>query len=151
MRFVEISAAQSFGGIRDLGQFSCAERMPERLQTGFRLCAADSRFQPAYEHHPVRVEVVQVLPARRDDVLRSQRDKGLWRRSANDAVKSRWRDAYDGERMCVDEQGLVDHARIGAELPLPVVVAEHDYRTAVGYIVGGKKQPPQCRLQSQRL
>src|ERR1035438_3102824 len=140
MRFIEISAAKSFGGIRDLGQFSRAGRMPERLQAGFRLAVSDSGLQPANDHHPVRVEVLQVLPARRDDVLRRQRDKGLWRRSANDAVKSRWRDADDGERMCVDEQGLVDHARIGAELPLPIVEAEHDYRTAVGYIVGGKKQ-----------
>ena len=67
------------------------------------------------------------------------------------AVESWRRHADDGERMRIDQQRLIDHARIGAELALPVVEAEHHHRAAVGHIVGGDEKPSHRRLQPERL
>ena len=54
-------------------------------------------------------------------------------------------------RLCVDLDAAADHARISAEAPLPVAIAQHDGLRAVGVLVDCGEPAPDSRRDGERL
>ena len=102
----------------------------EDVHRRFGLLARDAVLQPRHDRQPAALAVLQVVPRRRH--LRFHRDRHHHVRvlADHDAVEAGRRDADDRHRQPVERHGPVQHARIGAEAPRPIMMAEHRDRMA---------------------
>src|SRR5262249_52861082 len=110
---------------------------------GFGLLPADARLEASEDLQPLGAALVEVVPARRHELLHRDGDQDLRPRAEIDAVESGLRDADDGHRIVIEADGLADELRVAAEAALPVVVGQDGDGIAArnARVVGAEEAP----------
>ncbi len=122
-----------------------------RVEGGARLLDRDPRSQPAEHVGPVAAAVVEARPAGRQHLAHRDRHEHVRARAEGGPFEAAGRHADDGEGRAVDDQRLVQHRRILAELRGPEAVAEHHHRMrAGGAIVGRAEHAADRGLHAER-
>ena len=67
------------------------------------------------------------------------------------AVEPLRRDADDGVDSARSTKLAIDDRGVGAEVPLPGAVTQHQRRRRAGSMVCGDEKPPQMRPETQRV
>ena len=135
-----------------LAQLHLAQRIPQWIHRRFRLLRRDARLQPRHNVQPPGSPLIQIVPARRNLRLHHHGREYIRRIAHNHAPKSRRRDAHHRERMVIQTNSLIQHARIAAKAPLPVAIAQHCNGVGFGRdIVGLLEHPAQRRPHAEQL
>ena len=115
-----------------------------------RLIERDAWLQARESVDPVGASIVEVLKPRLQDAAQGDGHEYLRRCAERRAGEVARRHADDRERLAVDDDGVVEHVRIGAEPRLPPRVAEHgDRRLADRSIVARIEEPPERGLHAE--
>ena len=127
------------------------DRLVGRVDARLCLLDRDAWLQPAEHVGPVAAAVVEPLEARFHQRAKRDRHKHLGLGAKRGAVEPSRRDADDREALPVDDQRVVQDARVEAEALLPVVVAEHgDARLADDAVVALAEHAAEGRLNAQQ-
>ena len=95
---------------------------------------------------PAAAAVVQAVPPFYL-LLVHHRHKEIGRDEHESPAKVRRRHAEDGKRMFVHLNDAAHHATIIVKMAVPIRVAEHDIRSAVGaMLIGGVEETAEIRL-----
>ncbi len=121
-RTVSIAAdTAALRGILDVAD----ERGEGYVQLFLCLFAGEAGLEPAKDIQPVVVPAVHAIPVRTHARRHRQRDKDLRTFHVGGAVESFRRHAGDGHRRAIDDERVVKHGGVSAELSRPVVVGQH--------------------------
>ena len=125
-----------------------------------RLVGRDTRLEPAFREQPALAAAIEPRRARRrrnvfvhagrlhvfDEARRNPELGGEERHEAGEGAVD---DADDRKRLSADPKRLPDHARIAAELPLPVAVGQDDTARRGRVIVRAGERAAQMRRHPQ--
>ena len=136
-----------------LGQLCLSQVAVERTcgRLGFR--PGDVRPQPRHQRHPLVAPVLQPVCGKRpEDRRHHHRDPHVDGVAELRAVEAGRRNADDRHRPPVQHDRSSHDRRLGAEPPLPVVVAQdHDRVSARRPVVRGRQQPAEPGPHAQGL
>src|SRR5689334_11219894 len=104
-------------------EFFSAKRIPQWPQASLGLFAADARLQSSDDVQPVGFALIQFICARHHLGLHHHWRKQIRSISRDGAVEPSLRYSDHGERVTVNQDGLVQQVAIRSEPPLPVIEA----------------------------
>src|SRR5882757_5192121 len=111
MGFVEEVFGEALGAVGVEGELLCAERVPQRHETGFSLRDRNAGLQASDEcepDEPVVVEAVATNRRRHGDFGHADGKEKTWLVAADGGLEGLGRYADDSERMTVDAHSLAD-------------------------------------------
>ncbi len=120
---------------RRLSNLHLQLRGVEGLESGSGLFRRDARTQPRKDVEPARAAIRNAFRQRRQAARHHHRHEDLRRLALVDAVEALLRDAHDRHRQIADDERLADDGRIARKAALPVGMAQHRQRVAVGSLV----------------
>jgi hypothetical protein len=130
----------------DLGQ----DRAVDGVQRRLRLLHGHVGLQAREEVGPVAAPVLEAVEARGHEPAHRDRHEDVRAGPERCPAEVRRRHADDGHRLAVDNDRLAEHAGIGAEVRLPVAVAQHGKKVpAHRPVVLGREQASQRRPEAE--
>src|SRR5207249_3487712 len=110
----------------------------DRLHGSAGLVEVKLRFQPADDGEPAEAAVVfPVLELPGEHVVAHGDGNPEQVRTAERdyAFETRWRDAHDGVRRAVQQDGLADELFVGTKAARPQAIAQNHFRIAADFLV----------------